>query len=136
VPSSANTSHRTVLTIHCRFQFSSTLKCMLTVSSLPGGKTIVAVKGAPETIKGMLRVCLEWYHEMYKWYARRGSWVLALGVKGMAMVCIFVFGDFWWCVRLIVVVGGRSISCQESRWRVIWCLLDSWFSIVRSRRML
>jgi manganese-transporting P-type ATPase len=41
--------HRTVLTICRRFQFSSALKRMSTVSSLPGGKTIAAVKGAPET---------------------------------------------------------------------------------------
>jgi hypothetical protein len=86
-------------------------------------------------------VCPEWYDETYKWYTRRGSRVLALGVKdmdamGVDKVCIFVFGDLWWCVRLIVVVGGRSINCRESRWRVIWCLLDSWFSIVRLRRML
>ena len=56
---------------------------MSTVSSLPGGKTIAAVKGAPETIKGMLRVCPEWYDETYKWYTRRGSRVLALGMKDM-----------------------------------------------------
>jgi len=69
---------------------------MSTVSSLPGGKTIAAVKGAPETIKGMLKVCTEWYDETYKWYTRRGSRVLALGVKdmdamGVDKVHVFVF---------------------------------------------
>jgi manganese-transporting P-type ATPase len=68
---------------------------MSTVSSLPGGKTIAAVKGAPETIKGMLKGCPAWYDETYKWYTRRGSRVLALGRKDMdAMsvdkVCVYV----------------------------------------------
>lgn len=31
----------------------------------------------------MLRVCPEWYDETYKWYTRRGSRVLALGMKDM-----------------------------------------------------
>lgn len=56
---------------------------MSTVSTLPGGKTLAAVKGAPETVKGMLKECPEWYDETYKWYTRRGSRVLALGSKEM-----------------------------------------------------
>jgi cation-transporting ATPase 13A1 len=59
---------------------------MSTISSLPGGKTIAAVKGAPETIKGMLKECPAWYDETYKWYTRRGSRVLALGVKDMEVM--------------------------------------------------
>ena len=82
-PSSAAAPHRTQLTIRRRFQFSSALKRMSTISSLPGGGTLAAVKGAPETIKGMLKECPEWYDETYKWYTRRGSWVLALGAKDM-----------------------------------------------------
>ncbi|KAL1689551.1 hypothetical protein GGG16DRAFT_114916 [Schizophyllum commune] len=69
------------LRIRRRFQFSSALKRMSTVSSLPGGEIVVAVKGAPETIKGMLKNVPEGYDETYKWYTRRGSRVLALGVK-------------------------------------------------------
>ena len=66
---------------------------MSTVSSLPGGKTIAAVKGAPETIKGMLKGCPTWYDETYKWYTRRGSRVLALGAKDMdAMSVDKVYG--------------------------------------------
>jgi cation-transporting ATPase 13A1 len=53
------------------------------ISSLPGGRTLAAVKGAPETIKGMLKDCPKWYDETYKWYTRRGSRVLALGAKDM-----------------------------------------------------
>lgn len=56
---------------------------MSTVSVLPGGKTIAAVKGAPETIKGMLAVVPDHYDETYKWFTRRGSRVLALGMKDM-----------------------------------------------------
>jgi manganese-transporting P-type ATPase len=80
---------------------------MSTISSLPGGKTLAAVKGAPETIKGMLRECPEWYDETYKWYTRRGSRVLALGAKDMDamsvdkvrgyVTCLFVLceADIW-----------------------------------------
>ncbi|KAG2336157.1 HAD-like protein, partial [Suillus weaverae] len=56
---------------------------MSAVSSLPSGKVLVAVKGAPEMIKGMLAELLEWYDVTYKWYTRRGSRVLALGTKEM-----------------------------------------------------
>jgi len=63
-PSSAAAPHRTQLTIRRRFQFSSALKCMSTISSLPGGRTLAAVKGAPDTIKGMSNECPEWYDQM------------------------------------------------------------------------
>ncbi|OBZ78195.1 Manganese-transporting ATPase 4 [Grifola frondosa] len=48
-----------------------------------GGKTIVAAKGAPETIKTMLTDVPSFYDDTYKWYTRRGSRVLALGYKEM-----------------------------------------------------
>jgi magnesium-transporting ATPase (P-type) len=82
-PSSNVAPHRTHLTIRRRFQFSSALKRMSTLSSLPNGKIIAAVKGAPETIKGMLDVVPENYDHTYKWFTRKGSRVLALGMKGM-----------------------------------------------------
>lgn len=75
------------LTIQRRFQFSSALKRMSTVSSLPSSNpsgrhsTLIAVKGAPETIRGMLSVIPEGYDEVYKGYTRRGSRVLALGMR-------------------------------------------------------
>lgn len=56
---------------------------MSTVSALPSGELIGAVKGAPETIKAMLTVIPEHYDETYKWFTRRGSRVLALGFKQM-----------------------------------------------------
>lgn len=56
---------------------------MSTVSVLPSGELIGAVKGAPETIKTMLSVVPEHYDETYKWFTRRGSRVLALGFKQM-----------------------------------------------------
>lgn len=61
---------------------------MSTVSSLKSGKTIAAVKGAPETIKKMLSVVPEDYDETFKWYTRRGSRVLALGIKEMDTLSI------------------------------------------------
>ncbi len=56
---------------------------MSTLSSLPGGKTLAAVKGAPETIKTMLSSVPDHYDETYKWFTRNGSRVLALGMKEM-----------------------------------------------------
>lgn len=76
------------LYIRRRLQFSSSLKRMSTVSSLPNGGTLVAVKGAPETIKTMLTEVPEWYDATYKWYSRRGSRVLALGTKQLEPMSI------------------------------------------------
>lgn len=83
MPSDKAAAHKTQITIRRRFQFSSALKRMSTVSSLPGGKCLAAVKGAPETIKTMLEHVPEHYDETYKWFTRKGSRVLALGMKEM-----------------------------------------------------
>lgn len=80
-PASSSAAHRTTVSIRRRFQFSSALKRMSTVSTLPGGRGLVAVKGAPETLKTMLAHVPSDYDETYKWYTRRGSRVLALGTK-------------------------------------------------------
>lgn len=68
-----------------RFQFSSALKRMSTISSCSDPSAspfhFVAVKGAPETIRGMLSSVPEGYDEMYKHWAKEGSRVLALGFK-------------------------------------------------------
>lgn len=86
-PSASIASHgRTLSSVHIRrrFQFSSALKRMSTVSSIgKGGKLMVSVKGAPETIRGFLKAGTipHWYDETYKWYTRRGSRVLALAWK-------------------------------------------------------
>ena len=61
---------------------------MSTVSVLPGGKTVAAVKGAPETIKTMLSVIPEHYDDTYKWFTRKGSRVLALGMKEMEAISV------------------------------------------------
>ena len=82
-PNAPKASHHAQLTVRHRFQFASALKRMSTVSTLPGGKVIVAVKGAPETIKEMLTSVPESYDDTYKWFTRRGSRVLALGIKEM-----------------------------------------------------
>lgn len=92
-PASSSAPHRTIVSIRRRFQFSSALKRMSTVSTLPGGRGLVAVKGAPETLKTMLAHVPSDYDETYKWYTRRGSRVLALGMKeydsiSMDRVCI------------------------------------------------
>ncbi|KZT06595.1 endoplasmic reticulum Ca-transporting P-type ATPase [Laetiporus sulphureus 93-53] len=81
IVSSAEPGDRSSLTIRRRFQFSSALKRMSTVSSVNGGKTFMAAKGAPETIRSMLSTVPEFYDDTYKWYTRRGSRVLALGYK-------------------------------------------------------
>jgi cation-transporting ATPase 13A1 len=94
IPNSTTAPHRTQLTIRRRFQFSSALKRMSTVSTLPNGRIVVAVKGAPETIKEMLHTVPEGYDETYTWFTRKGSRVLALGIKEtehMAMDKVVVF---------------------------------------------
>ncbi|KAL4072457.1 hypothetical protein V8B97DRAFT_1959372 [Scleroderma yunnanense] len=87
-PSSNKAPVVSKLYIRRRFQFSSALKRMSTVSTLPNGRTLVAVKGAPETIKSMLAELPEWYDATYKWYSRRGSRVLALGTKEIESMTI------------------------------------------------
>ncbi|TFK47374.1 hypothetical protein OE88DRAFT_1706075 [Heliocybe sulcata] len=82
-PSSNSAPHGTHLVIRRHFQFSSALKRMSSIATLPNGKALAAVKGAPETIKGMLANVPSWYDETYKWYTREGSRVLALGIKEM-----------------------------------------------------
>lgn len=82
------TSHKAQIHIKRRFQFSSALKRMSTVSlvNLPSAskrRTMVAVKGAPETLKSMYREIPSEYESTYKWYAQRGSRVLALGIRWM-----------------------------------------------------
>ena len=67
--------------IRRRYQFSSSLKRMSTVSILPNGRSLVAVKGAPETIKQFLDFVPEGYDDTYKWFTRKGSRVLALAMK-------------------------------------------------------
>ncbi|ODO09383.1 hypothetical protein I350_02983 [Cryptococcus amylolentus CBS 6273] len=86
-PISKEAPHKAQVHIKRRYQFSSALKRMSTISTVSepsGGKRwIAAVKGAPETLKGMYVSVPEWYEETYRWYTRRGSRVLALGVKSM-----------------------------------------------------
>ena len=67
---------------------------MSTVSSLPGGKTIAAVKGTPEMIKGMLKGCPTWYDETHKCYTSGGSRVLALGAKDMDTMSVDKVGGY------------------------------------------
>ncbi|KAJ2930562.1 hypothetical protein H1R20_g6550, partial [Candolleomyces eurysporus] len=80
-PKSSNAPHKTIITIKKRFQFSSALKRMSTISALPNGRLLCSVKGAPETIKGMLESVPSHYDDTYKWFTRNGSRVLALGIK-------------------------------------------------------
>ncbi|KAK7062599.1 putative cation-transporting ATPase 1 [Paramarasmius palmivorus] len=86
-PLNPKSPHRATITVRRRFQFSSALKRMSTVSSLQthgsGVRTLVAVKGAPETIKTMLAALPLGYDDIYKGYTRMGSRVLALAVKEM-----------------------------------------------------
>ena len=83
--------HTATIAIKRRFQFSSMLKRMSTVSSIaqPGAqkrRTFAAVKGAPETLKSMYMTVPDDYESTYKWFAQRGSRVLALGYKWMDSV--------------------------------------------------
>lgn len=82
-PVEKTAAHGTTLLIRRRFQFSSALKRMSTISSQPNGKLVVAVKGAPETIKKMLLDVPSFYDDTYKRFTREGSRVLALGFREM-----------------------------------------------------
>ncbi|KAJ2721910.1 putative cation-transporting ATPase 1 [Coemansia sp. Benny D115] len=81
-----------------RFPFSSVLKRSATLSVINGldagaskGKHnyFVAAKGAPETLRGMLRSVPSWYDETYKAFSRRGGRVLTLGCKWMPRSAAF-----------------------------------------------
>lgn len=74
------------ISIRRRFQFSSALKRMSTISLIKPGpqdkpRAFASVKGAPETLKNMFTTIPSDYESTYKWYAQRGSRVLALGYK-------------------------------------------------------
>ncbi|KAJ2324179.1 putative cation-transporting ATPase 1, partial [Coemansia sp. RSA 2681] len=79
------------ITISRRFAFSSVLKRSATLSVVSGlGASskakhdyFVAAKGAPETLRSMLRSVPSWYDETYKAFSRRGGRVLTLGCKWM-----------------------------------------------------
>ncbi|KAH7338015.1 endoplasmic reticulum Ca-transporting P-type ATPase [Rhizoctonia solani] len=86
VPNKGASPSNTIL-IRRRFQFSSALKRMATISTVgAGGKSLIAVKGAPETIKGMLATVPQGYDDTFKWFTRRGSRVLALAMKEVAPI--------------------------------------------------
>ncbi|TIB78800.1 hypothetical protein E3Q23_00623 [Wallemia mellicola] len=84
-PANKTSKHKHIINIRRKFQFSSALKRMSTVSNIVDGqgqkRTFVSVKGAPETIKNMLKDLPEGYEETYKWFTRKGSRVLALAWK-------------------------------------------------------
>ncbi|KAK4688093.1 manganese-transporting P-type ATPase, partial [Tremellales sp. Uapishka_1] len=87
-PNAKEAPHKHQIHIRRRYQFSSALKRMSTVSSVTdthGRKFIAAVKGAPETLKAMYTDVPEGYDETYRYYTRRGSRVLALGMKTMSL---------------------------------------------------
>lgn len=107
----------------------------------------VAVKGAPETLKGMYKDVPGNYDETYKWFTRRGSRVLALGYKyleslGEEKVSFFWGG--WWRGRGVsrssygLLMSGnlgvgsvyRSASCRGKTSKVDSLLLGSWCSTV------
>jgi cation-transporting ATPase 13A1 len=76
------------LHIQRRFPFSSGLKRMSSVSYLSDGgsgskRVFVSCKGAPETLKSMFKSLPKEYDEHYKYWARLGKRVLALGYKVM-----------------------------------------------------
>jgi cation-transporting ATPase 13A1 len=69
-----------------RFQFSSALKRMSTISKIantPRDQYLIAVKGAPETIQTMLTTVPQGYEEAYKYFSRRGNRVISLAYKNV-----------------------------------------------------
>jgi len=74
-----------LIRINRRFAFSSSLKRMSTISTIQDGngasKVYVSTKGAPEVLKSMFTSVPEYYDDLYKYWARNGSRVIALGYK-------------------------------------------------------
>jgi cation-transporting ATPase 13A1 len=113
-PVSKETSHKYRIYIKRRYQFLSALKRMSTLSSVEdsqGRKWVAAVKGAPETLKGMYKTVPSWYDETYRYYTRRGSRVLALGVKNMTVESSKVRHASYAC-KLELMAGQRHSSCR------------------------
>lgn len=136
-PSNRSAPHAAQLTIRRRFQFSSALKRMSTVSSFPGGKTLAAVKGAPETIKTMLAVVPDHYDDTYKWFTRKGSRVLALGMKEMEPMStdkVSIPNDPLFSIQTHYA-RFRLTNCPGNMWKASSFLRDSWYSIVLSNLM-
>uniref|UniRef100_A0A158P6R6 Cation-transporting ATPase n=1 Tax=Angiostrongylus cantonensis TaxID=6313 RepID=A0A158P6R6_ANGCA len=76
------------LKIFHRFHFSSAMKRMTVVAGyqVPGSqepKLIVAVKGAPETLRPMYEVIPKDYDEVFTNLTRQGARVLAMGIKAL-----------------------------------------------------
>lgn len=85
-PADADEFRGSSIVIKRRFQFSSALKRQSTISYLvnkeqKGAKTLVSVKGAPETIRSMLAEVPEQYEETYKHFTRNGSRVISLAYR-------------------------------------------------------
>ncbi|KAJ1551720.1 hypothetical protein HK096_003442, partial [Nowakowskiella sp. JEL0078] len=67
-----------------RFAFSSALKRMSAITTITETseiKLFMSMKGAPETVRTFLKSVPEGYDECYKYWARRGSRVLALAYR-------------------------------------------------------
>jgi len=106
---------------------------MSTISSLPGGKLVAAVKGAPETIKKMLESVPHDYDDTYKWYTRQGSRVLALGMKEMEPLSLDKVGlqsDRF--AHFFAYLFPRSTNFTGQMLKASFTLLGSWCSIAPS----
>jgi manganese-transporting P-type ATPase len=96
------------LKIERRFQFSSALKRMSTIAVIPqqvksSRRTLVSVKGAPETIRTMLKAGTVpgWYEHVYKDLMRKGGRVLALASK-----------EETWNKDQILKVSREDVECN------------------------
>lgn len=113
-----NSAIKTQLQIRRRFQFSSALKRMSTISSLPGGRLLISVKGAPETIKTMLSVVPNGYDDTYKWFTRKGSRVLALAMKEMDALSsdkVSIYPRVFCLMSMSYAVYSRSTSFTANK---------------------
>jgi magnesium-transporting ATPase (P-type) len=96
------------LKIERRFQFSSSLKRMSTIAVIPqqpgsNRRVLVSVKGAPETIRTMLKggTIPPWYDNVYKDLMRKGGRVLALASK-----------EETWNKDQTLKVGREAVECN------------------------
>jgi manganese-transporting P-type ATPase len=96
------------LKIERRFQFSSALKRMSTIAVIPqqpasARRTLISVKGAPETIRAMLKegTVPSWYEVVYKDLMRKGGRVLALASR-----------EENWSKDQILKVSREDVECN------------------------
>lgn len=124
-----------------KFQFSSALKRMSTVSQVTKASSkqgFIAVKGAPETLRSMYTDLPANYDAAFKYYTSRGSRVIALGYKNCSQMsdAQVSFRNLISSVRSVQTDASvcRSVHSQETKWSPNSNLVASSYFTVHSKK--